>query len=97
MMISTNQVARVLMVERAYVNLQPGLFDVEKKPDRLELSRFAQELTTAKELVLKSEEIRADNINELKKQIKEGTYYKSGAEIAGKMINRCLVDELAGR
>jgi negative regulator of flagellin synthesis FlgM len=67
------------------------------KPDSLVLSERAQGLQFATEQVLKSPEVRAERITELKKQIQDGTYQVSSSDIAQKMVGRSLVDEIAGR
>jgi flagellar biosynthesis anti-sigma factor FlgM len=67
------------------------------KPDSLELSDRAQGLQFATEQVLKSPEVRAEKITELKKRIQDGTYQVSSSDIAQKMLGRSLVDEIAGR
>lgn len=67
------------------------------KSDSLVLSSKAQELQFVKEQVLKSPEIRAERISELKKRIQEGIYQVPSQDIALKMISRSLVDEIAGR
>jgi negative regulator of flagellin synthesis FlgM len=67
------------------------------KEDTLVLSDHAQGLNFAKEQVLKSPEVRAERITELKKQIQDGTYQVSSSDIAQKMVGRSLVDEIAGR
>ena len=67
------------------------------KTDSLALSSFDRDLRIAREQVLKSPEVRADKIVELKKQIQEGNYQVPAEHIVAKMIGRCLVDELAGR
>ena len=99
MIISNSQVQTVLKAN--YTNYQKRAQVFEKAPlnkaDVLVLSNRAKELGIAKEQVLKSPEVRADRINELKKLIQDGNYNVSGTEIAQKMINRSLVDELAGR
>jgi len=67
------------------------------KADSLVLSSQAHELQFAKDQVLKSPEVRAERISELKKQIQGGSYQVSSQDIAQKMISRSLVDEIAGR
>lgn len=67
------------------------------RSDSLVLSSKAQELHFVKEQVLKSPEVRAERISELKKRIQEGQYQVPSQDIALKMISRSLVDEIAGR
>jgi negative regulator of flagellin synthesis FlgM len=67
------------------------------RTDSLVLSSRAQELQFVKEQVLKSPEVRAERISELKKQIQEGVYQVPSQDIALKIISRSLVDEIAGR
>lgn len=98
MIISTQQVQSILKLQSSFVNKNRNLESIAvSKMDTLELSGRAQEMKLAKEMVLKSPEVRADKILELKKLIQEGNYQVSGNEIASKMINRSLVDELARR
>lgn len=65
--------------------------------DSLELSDRAREMGTIREKVLKSSENRADKINELKIQVRTGKYQVPARDIATKMMNRSLADELARR
>ncbi|HYH03244.1 MAG TPA: flagellar biosynthesis anti-sigma factor FlgM [Bacillota bacterium] len=98
MIVSGQQVERLLKVQQTtYVKKRMDRIATGNKTDIFELSNYAQELKTATDLVLKSTEVRADKIDELKKQIKNGTYQISGTDIAAKMIDRSLVDELARR
>lgn len=100
MIISNKQVQNILQSERinslkkkAALNGTTGA----EKSDCLVLSGRAQELNFLKEQALKSPEVRADKIRELKSKIEEGNYQVSGNEIAAKIIGRSLVDELTGR
>jgi negative regulator of flagellin synthesis FlgM len=100
MIISSKQLQSILQLNqvsetRKKIDLQDQT--AVNKTDSLVLSSRAQELQFAKEQVLKSPEVRAERINEIKKQIQEGNYRVSSSEIALKMISRSLADELAGR
>lgn len=100
MIISNKQVQNILKLERINsLKKKEPLKEAAavSKNDSLVLSGRAQELNFAKEQVLKSPEVRADKIRELKKQIEEGNYQVSWDEVAEKMIGRSLVDELTGR
>lgn len=101
MIISNKQVQNILQLERVdslkKKTTTLGGTATTGKNDSLVLSGQAQELNFAKEQALKSPEVRADKILELKTQIEEGNYQVSGNEIAAKMIGRSLVDELTGR
>lgn len=100
MIISNKQVQNILKLERINsLKKKESLKETAavSKNDSLVLSGRAQELNFAKEQVLKSPEVRADKIRELKKQIEEGNYQVSWDEVAAKMIGRSLVDELTGR
>lgn len=98
MIISNSQVQSIL---RLQINSYQKNNTVEavsaSKADSLELSSRAKEMKLAKEMILKSPEIRADKVNELKMQIREGKYQVSASDIAEKIIDRSLVDELARR
>ncbi len=100
MIISNKQVQNILQLER--VNSLKKKDELKEnatvsKNDSLVLSGRAQELNFAKEQVLKSPAVRADKIHELKRKIEEGNYQVSGNDVAAKMIDRSLVDELTGR
>lgn len=100
MIISNKQVQNILQLERINsLKKKTGLKETAAtgKSDSLVLSGRAQELNFAKEQVLKSPEVRADKILELKGKIEGGNYQVSGNDIAAKMIGRSLVDELTGR
>ncbi len=100
MIISNKQVQTVLHLNQCYnyakqpvAQEKPAL----KRGDVLVLSNRVQELNLIKEQVLKSPDVRADKVNELKQLVQNGAYNVSGSDIAQKMIERSLVDELAGR
>lgn len=98
MIVSGQQVERILKVyQTTYVKKRMDRIAADNKTDIFELSNYAQELKVTTDLVLKSPEVRADKIDELKKQIKNGTYQISATDIAAKIIDRSLVDELARR
>ncbi|NLW47347.1 MAG: flagellar biosynthesis anti-sigma factor FlgM [Firmicutes bacterium] len=100
MIISNKQVQNILQLERLNsLKKKTALKEsaASGKNDSLVLSGQAQVLNFAKEQVLKSPEVRADKILELKKQIELGNYQVSGNDIASKIIGRSLVDELTGR
>ena len=100
MIISNKQVQTVLQLNQCYnYAKQPVVQEKQalKRGDVLVLSNRVQELNLIKEQVLKSPDVRADKVNELKQLIHNGTYNVSGSDIAQKMIERSLVDELAGR
>ena len=100
MIISNKQVQSILQLDQVSSSRKRANFpefSEVKKTDSLVLSPRAQELQFVKEQIQKSPEVRVDKIVELKKQIQDGTYQVSNSEIASKMIDRSLVDELAGR
>lgn len=101
MIISNKQVQSILSMDQvngakkkgnAVNNPSPA-----NKADSLVLSDRAQGLQFATEQVLKSPEVRAEKITELKNKIQDGTYQVSSSDIAQKMVGRSLVDEIAGR
>ncbi len=100
MIISSKQLQSILQlnqVSKTRKNIDYFEQAAVNRSDTLVLSSRAQELHFVKEQVLKSPEVRAERINEIKKQIQDGNYQVSSNEIALKMISRSLVDELAGR
>ncbi|HEX3048931.1 MAG TPA: flagellar biosynthesis anti-sigma factor FlgM [Bacillota bacterium] len=100
MIISNKQLQSVLQMNQvSETRKKINIHEVTsvKKADSLELSSRAHELQFVREQVLKSPDIRADRIGELKKQIQEGVYQVTGSEVAHKMIGRSLVDEIIAR
>ncbi len=100
MIISNKQVQSILSMDQVTGSKKKGNVansNSTNKADSLVLSDRAQGLQFATEQVLKSPEVRAEKITELKKQIQDGTYQVSSSDIAQKMVGRSLVDEIAGR
>jgi len=99
MIISNKQLQSILQLNQIAASRKRGDYadPAVNKSDSLVLSSRAQELQFVKEQVLKSPEVRAERISELKKRIQEGIYQVPSQEIALKMISRSLVDEIAGR
>lgn len=101
MIISNKQLESILQLNRVSEPRKKAPVQTTEtssaRTDSLVLSSQAQELQYVKEQVLKSPEVNADKIGELKKQIQEGNYQVSAGEIAQKMIGRSLVDELMSR
>jgi negative regulator of flagellin synthesis FlgM len=100
MIISNKQLQSILQLNQITATRKKGDYPDSasvNKNDSLVLSSRAQELQFVKEQVLKSPEVRAERISELKKRIQEGSYQVPSQDIALKMISRSLVDEIAGR
>ncbi len=101
MIISNKQVQSILSMDQVNGPKKKGNAVNNRnrvnKADSLVLSDRAQGLQFATEQVLKSPEVRAEKITELKNRIQDGTYQVSSSDIAQKMVGRSLVDEIAGR
>ncbi len=101
MIISNKQVQSILSMDQVSGSKKKGNAvnnpNSVNKADSLVLSDRAQGLQFATEQVLKSPEVRAEKITELKNRIQDGTYQVSSSDIAQKMVGRSLVDEIAGR
>jgi negative regulator of flagellin synthesis FlgM len=98
MIISGQQVQSLLKAHQAgFSKRKSEAVLTGEKTDKLELSGYAREFKIATDLVLKSPDIRVDRVSNLKKQIIEGNYQISGDDIAVKMFDRSLVDEIARR
>ena len=85
MIISNKQVQSVMSMNQVTGPKKKGAVDntaAINKADSLVLSDRAQGLQFATEQVLKSPEVRAEKITELKKQIQNGTYQVSSSDIA---------------
>lgn len=87
MIISNKQVQSILSLNQVTGAKKKGSISNTTSvntADTLVLSDRAQGLQFAKEQVLKSPEVRAERITELKKQIQNGTYQISSSDIAQK-------------
>jgi len=59
---------------------------VSLSPDKIEISDAAKEYQVAMHAFKKMPEVREDLVNEIKQQIKEGSYKPSSEDIAKKII-----------
>lgn len=65
------------------------------KGDGVVLSREAQEVRALKEKLNQVSDVRQDRIEELRRQVQAGTYRPDGREIASKMLQSRVFDDLA--
>ena len=65
------------------------------KRDKVELSQTVREVNKAREELASIPDIRAEKVDEIKKQIDDGTYKIDGNKIAFNMIRQSLIDEIA--
>lgn len=63
-----------------------------RKEDRVELSESRKQVEELKNRVKNSEEVRAEKVEAIKKQIENGTYDVSGKKVADKIINLAIND-----
>lgn len=97
MKISQGQVQSVI---RAYASAggtraKPA-FDqgTDPKGDALVLSPQAQEILSLKERLAQVPEVRSERVADLQAAIDRGTYRVNGREVADKILDRIVVDEL---
>lgn len=64
------------------------------RQDRLELSPEARHLNAIRQRVASIPDVRMDRINELKAKIQNGTYQVDSNEVAQKMLERSLADQI---
>jgi negative regulator of flagellin synthesis FlgM len=64
------------------------------KHDKVELSQTVREVNKAREELASIPDIRAEKVDEIKKQIDDGTYKIDGNKIAFNMIRQSLIDEM---
>jgi len=65
---------------------------VEVPKDELQLSNKAKEYQTAMKAFKNLPEVREELVNDLKNQIKQGSYNVTGEEIADKIIESVIID-----
>lgn len=57
------------------------------KDDTLEISQFGKAMHVAKKAISETEDIRADRVEAIKKQIQEGIYHVSDDVLADKILD----------
>lgn len=83
-----NSVNNVSQIYQANSTARYNQMNKTASKDSLEISSMAKDIQTALNAVKQSEDIRADRVNELKKQIDSGTYQVSNKEVADKLVER---------
>jgi negative regulator of flagellin synthesis FlgM len=58
--------------------------------DRVELSKNYQDLAQAQKSIARSDEVRADKVQQIKNQLQSGTYEIKPGAIAGKMLDEVI-------
>jgi flagellar biosynthesis anti-sigma factor FlgM len=64
--------------------------DVPVEPDRVNLSRGYQEMTQVKKVMMERDEIRVDQVDQLRAAIKTQAYQPDPEQIASKMLDEML-------
>lgn len=67
------------------------------RQDKLELSPQAQEMQAVRQKIASIPDVRSDRVEELKTQIKSGSYQVDSSQVAEKMLQRSLADGLMGK
>lgn len=97
MIISSQQVQSII---RAYgvsgtrKNLPEDTRTAVSRKDSLEISREAKELSTIRQIIDKTPDIRMEKVAAIKEAIANGTYHVDSREVAHMMIVRSLVDQI---
>ncbi len=97
MIISSQQVQSVI---KAYglsgtrKNLPEENKTAVSRKDSLEISREAKELSTIRQIIDKTPEVRLEKVAAIKEAIANGTYQVDSSEVAHRMIVRSLVDRI---
>jgi negative regulator of flagellin synthesis FlgM len=65
------------------------------KSENVELSNNVKDYSQIKKVLENVPDVREDKVQQLKKQINEGTYNVSGEKIAEKMVSEALLDIIA--
>ncbi|MDQ5988371.1 MAG: hypothetical protein CSYNP_04131 [Syntrophus sp. SKADARSKE-3] len=63
--------------------------------EKIELSSDVKDFSQIKKVLADIPDVREDKVQQLKKQIDEGTYNVSGEKIAEKMVSEALLDIIA--
>ena len=63
--------------------------------EKIELSNDVKDFSQIKKVLDNTPEIREDKVQQLKKQISDGTYNVNGEKVAEKMVSEALLDIFA--
>lgn len=80
-----NQITQIYQTTNAKVK---STNKKEKASDSLELSQTGKDYQIAKQAAKDAPDIREDKVNQLKEQLKSGTYQVTGEEFAEKILER---------
>lgn len=84
---SVMNVNKVVNKYKTNINKTESASKVGMKQDKLEISSGAKEFQLAMDAVKNMPDIRQDKVDEIKQQIKDGTYKPSAKDIAKKMLS----------
>jgi negative regulator of flagellin synthesis FlgM len=100
MIISNQQVQSILknygMTGGRRINFSEPV-SAPARQDKLELSPKAQEMQAVRQKIASIPDVRSDRIEQIKAQIKSGDYYVASSDVAQKMLQRSLVDDIMGK
>jgi negative regulator of flagellin synthesis FlgM len=67
------------------------------RQDKLELSPQAQEMQAVRQKIASLPDVRSDRVEQVKDQIKNGSYQVDSSAVAEKMLQRSLADGLMSK
>lgn len=98
MIISKNQVDSILKTYNKQLGVnkinKPGAAKQIGKNDDLVISGESKIKQKVLQAIKNSDDMRLDKVNELKERVSAGTYNVSDDEVAEKMIERAIIDQL---
>ncbi|MCK8824170.1 flagellar biosynthesis anti-sigma factor FlgM [Fuchsiella alkaliacetigena] len=94
MKISSEQLGEVLQAYGQQQRQNETGTEKKDKSDKLSLSTEMKEIQLAKENLANKEPVRQEKVDSLKQAIQSGNYNVSGEEVAEKMLERVIVDQL---
>jgi len=101
MMVSKNQVSHVLQAYLEKTGPSAAGIDsdgvgkpVASRSDRVDLSAEVRKMQRYAEVLSRTPDVRAGRVQELKAKVQSGAYHVSSKDIAEKIVNRAIVDEL---
>jgi len=94
MKISAEQVQRVVEIYGKKGVSRVARREERFNDDKVELSIEARQMADLRKRISQLDDVRRDKVNELRAAIKSGAYRPDGEVIAGKMLERMLVDRL---
>jgi negative regulator of flagellin synthesis FlgM len=83
-----------IQVKKAKHAVKAEHFGPPKETDRVELSRSSKDVQKMSDILQRTPEVRSEKVQAIKEQIERGEYRVETREIADRMLNELLSEEM---